>query len=129
MEKSHQICFCKVSNVIHTNCEHTIPFIAACDATSYGANCASNCTCVAANTQTCAATNGACTCKPGWTGATCSDDVDECLAVPPPATPANAECKNTDGSFVFNCNAGYVKAADGTCTGELSFRQPQAKNK
>ena len=102
----------------------TIPPISACNAGSYGANCASTCPCVEANTQICAATDGACTCKPGWEGVDCTVDVDECLTV---SHPANAMCVNTDGSFVFMCNHGYVKSADGTCSGKSCCRRPHAK--
>ena len=89
--------------------------IAVCDAGRYGANCTNQCACVEANTQTCSATDGACTCRQGWQGNDCSEDVDECLSLTPPP---NAVCVNTDGSFVFYCNPGYVMAADGTCTGK-----------
>ena len=102
----------------------TIPPISECNAGSYGAGCASTCSCVEANTETCAATDGSCTCKPGWEGADCSVDVDECLSVPPLE---NAVCMNTDGSFVFMCNSGYVKSADGTCSSKSCFRRPHAK--
>ena len=101
----------------------TIPPIAACNAGSYGTNCASTCSCVVANTQSCAATDGACTCKPGWEGVDCSVDVDECLTVRPPA---NAFCVNTDGSFAFICHPGYVKSADGTCSGKSCCKRPHA---
>jgi len=94
-----------------------IPPIAVCDAGRYGANCTNQCACVEANTQTCSATDGVCTCRQEWQGNDCSEDVDECLSLTPPP---NAVCVNTDGSFVFNCNPGYDKAADGTCTGKDS---------
>jgi len=91
--------------------------IEVCDAGRYGANCTNQCACVEVNTQTCSVTDGACTCRQGWQGNDCSEDVDDCLSLEPPP---HAVCVNTDGSFVFNCNPGYVMAADGTCTGKES---------
>ncbi|XP_046357676.2 uncharacterized protein LOC124135985 [Haliotis rufescens] len=89
-----------------------------CDAKHYGENCARQCTCVFANTQSCDAVTGSCTCRPQWTGSSCDEDVDECTDSAPVCTAANQKCRNKLGSFECDCDAGYVKAANNVCVDE-----------
>ncbi|XP_060570002.1 uncharacterized protein LOC132728362, partial [Ruditapes philippinarum] len=49
-----------------------------CDIWKFGANCESVCSCDTANTEYCNPETGLCTCKPGWNGNICKDDVNEC---------------------------------------------------
>merc|ERR1711881_677831 len=47
-----------------------------------------------------------CTCAAGYSGETCSQDIDECT-VGSDDCDANAECTNTVGSFTCACNEGF----------------------
>lgn len=56
-------------------------------------------------------------CLDGYTNATggvgkCVD-IDECMNAS--SCPANSKCTNTDGSFLCECNSGFIKLANGTC--------------
>lgn len=75
----------------------------------------SNCTCNAQNTALCDKVTGKCTCKEGWEGDDCSDDVNECENTT--ICPDFLVCENKRGSFACNCNAGY-SLANGKCVGE-----------
>ena len=73
-----------------------------------------------AKTSDCNNVDGNCTCKTGWQGATCVEDVNECTdnlticnAVP------NSQCNNLNGSYECNCVTGYQKLANGNCQGRL----------
>ncbi|XP_052249684.1 uncharacterized protein LOC127857318 [Dreissena polymorpha] len=83
-----------------------------CPAQNYGANCTSVCSCNKTNTLSCAFDTGNCSCKPGWNGTNCDLDNNECDSNP---CTANSACTNTAGSYVCNCNDGYIKSVDGTC--------------
>ncbi|XP_001638333.2 signal peptide, CUB and EGF-like domain-containing protein 3 isoform X2 [Nematostella vectensis] len=47
-----------------------------------------------------------CACSLGYTGLTCSADIDECCTNQTSCDP-NARCRNTIGSYTCTCNAGY----------------------
>ena len=65
-------------------------------------------------TATCENNDCVITCEPGWHGALCDSDINECAHDPNPCD-VNAACINTDGSFQCACDAGYQ--GDGTsCT-------------
>ena len=73
-----------------------------------------------AKTSDCNNVDGNCTCKTGWQGATCVEDVNECTdnlticnAFP------NSQCNNLNGSYECNCVTGYQKLANGNCQGRL----------
>ncbi|KAH9509854.1 hypothetical protein Btru_045434 [Bulinus truncatus] len=81
----------------------------SCASFTYGRTCESTCNCVQANTDSFDNINGICFCKAGFTGARCSEDVDECQAQSTLALcPSNSLCQNTVGSFNCECKPGFV---------------------
>ena len=71
--------------------------------------------CEQANTQSCDKVNGSCTCKDGWQGTNCTDDVLECSNTT--ICGSNANCSEAEGSYVCDCNVGYKKNSGGSCIG------------
>ncbi|KAK7481053.1 hypothetical protein BaRGS_00027689, partial [Batillaria attramentaria] len=55
----------------------------ACQEGTYGADCASTCACNIYNTESCDPVTGTCSCRPGWHGDSCADDVNECHQTTP----------------------------------------------
>ncbi|XP_042536446.1 epidermal growth factor-like protein 6 [Dipodomys spectabilis] len=53
-----------------------------------------------------------CRCFPGYTGKTCSQDVNECGVK---ARPCQHRCVNTHGSYKCFCLSGYMLMPDATC--------------
>ncbi|XP_007951030.1 epidermal growth factor-like protein 6 [Orycteropus afer afer] len=53
-----------------------------------------------------------CRCFPGYTGKTCSQDVNECGSNP---RPCPHRCVNTHGSYKCFCLSGYMLMPDATC--------------
>ncbi|VDI73639.1 Hypothetical predicted protein, partial [Mytilus galloprovincialis] len=87
-----------------------------CGSNTFGKDCAQTCSCDVTNTDSCNNVDGNCTCKSGWNGATCSEDVDECTVTPSICnTTSNSECNNLNGTHECNCVTGYQKIADGSC--------------
>ncbi|XP_008570185.1 PREDICTED: epidermal growth factor-like protein 6 [Galeopterus variegatus] len=54
-----------------------------------------------------------CRCFPGYTGKTCSQDVNECGVQP---RPCQHRCVNTHGSYKCFCLSGHTLMPDATCT-------------
>uniref|UniRef100_A0A672Q6F7 Epidermal growth factor-like protein 6 n=1 Tax=Sinocyclocheilus grahami TaxID=75366 RepID=A0A672Q6F7_SINGR len=54
-----------------------------------------------------------CKCFPGYTGKTCSQDLNECGLKP---RPCEHRCMNTFGSYMCYCLNGYMLMPDGSCT-------------
>ncbi|XP_043852353.1 epidermal growth factor-like protein 6 isoform X2 [Dromiciops gliroides] len=54
-----------------------------------------------------------CKCFPGFTGKTCSQDMNECGLKP---RPCKHRCMNTHGSYKCYCLSGYMLMPDGTCS-------------
>uniref|UniRef100_A0A672SM68 EGF-like-domain, multiple 6 n=1 Tax=Sinocyclocheilus grahami TaxID=75366 RepID=A0A672SM68_SINGR len=54
-----------------------------------------------------------CKCFPGYTGKTCSQDLNECGLKP---RPCEHRCMNTFGSYMCYCLNGYMLMSDGSCT-------------
>jgi hypothetical protein len=60
-------------------------------------------------TSDCNNVDGNCTCKTGWQGATCVEDVNECtdnLTIC--NTIPNSQCNNMNGSYKCNCEPSYI---------------------
>ena len=89
-------------------------FSTACAQGTFGTDCQSSCTCNVEHTASCDHVSGSCICKPGWQGATCSDDVNECQSSP---CGDHGICSNTEGSHLCSCDTGYTKNIDGVCRG------------
>uniref|UniRef100_A0A9J7ZS34 EGF like domain multiple 6 n=1 Tax=Cyprinus carpio carpio TaxID=630221 RepID=A0A9J7ZS34_CYPCA len=53
-----------------------------------------------------------CKCFPGYTGKTCSQDLNECGLKP---RPCEHRCMNTFGSYMCYCLNGYMLMSDGSC--------------
>ncbi|KAL9987463.1 hypothetical protein ACROYT_G001776 [Oculina patagonica] len=58
--------------------------------------------------------SGGCSCRTGYTGTCCDQDINECELSPPP-TCINGECRNRDGSYMCECFDCYQKANPTTC--------------
>lgn len=84
--------------------------------TTYGLDCAYQCSCDFTNTQSCDTKNGTCYCKEGWQGTNCTEDVLECANAT--ICGSNALCSETNGSYVCNCDVGFKKDASGSCIGK-----------
>ncbi|XP_031416453.1 epidermal growth factor-like protein 6 isoform X2 [Clupea harengus] len=54
-----------------------------------------------------------CKCFPGYTGRSCSQDLNECGLKP---RPCEHRCMNTHGSYMCYCLNGYTLMPDGSCT-------------
>ncbi|XP_036424860.1 protein HEG [Colossoma macropomum] len=59
-----------------------------------------------------------CECLPAWTGANCTEDVDECVTNP---CPKDSKCVNTRGSFTCKCALGYDLEDGRSCTQAKTF--------
>ncbi|KAL8604300.1 hypothetical protein ACOMHN_023670 [Nucella lapillus] len=81
----------------------------ACADNHWGVNCSQICDC--GDRGTCHRVKG-CVCHSGWSGVTCSDDINECQMAAP--CPASQICRNNPGSFVCVCPSGFVKESN-TC--------------
>ncbi|KAI8737995.1 multiple epidermal growth factor domains protein 6, partial [Biomphalaria glabrata] len=81
----------------------------ACNSTHYGPNCAHQCNCMMTNTDDCNNVNGTCTCKPGWTGTNCDQDIDECAINSSFCTNSSESCHNLNGSAECICKVGYYR--------------------
>ncbi|XP_052777286.1 uncharacterized protein LOC128214704 isoform X2 [Mya arenaria] len=81
-----------------------------CRAGLFGKNCENTCGCNIENTVLCDHVTGNCTCKQGWSGGDCTDDVDECKGETDVcSTRPNSTCINSDGSFKCECNEGFFE--------------------
>ncbi|CAL1529163.1 unnamed protein product [Lymnaea stagnalis] len=88
----------------------------SCPSFKFGLTCSAACTCVQTNTIFCDNTNGLCVCKPGWTGANCSEDVNECLSPGVSSKcPLNSICQNTPGNYTCICRPGFIFNWLGKC--------------
>ncbi|XP_059158912.1 tolloid-like protein 2 [Physella acuta] len=97
---------------------HGVYSIHPCNTFMYGPTCNYKCACVKSKTRFCDNTNGVCVCKPGWTGDTCSEDVNECNYI---TCPTNEVCKNTSGNYSCECRLGFSRIATVQCQGLSDF--------
>ena len=87
-----------------------------CGSNKWGAKCVEPCLCDMAKTSDCNNVDGNCTCKTGWQGATCVEEVNECtdnLTIC--NTIPNSQCNKVNGSYECNCVTGYEKLTNGSC--------------
>ncbi|KAI8737996.1 multiple epidermal growth factor domains protein 6, partial [Biomphalaria glabrata] len=89
-----------------------------CNSTHYGPNCALQCNCMMTNTADCNDVNGTCTCKVGWTGLTCNQDIDECVTNTGYCHGPEETCHNLNGSAECLCQDGFYRPTSGSqCQG------------
>lgn len=101
---------------INLPCNFLIP---ECEEWRYGSQCLQSCQCKSSTTSSCNKTDGTCSCKDGWTGFDCSEDVDECTNNP---CPSNSYCTNTAGSYQCLCNQRYKwNLGSQTCDGNTQL--------
>ncbi|KAL5010333.1 hypothetical protein ScPMuIL_012638 [Solemya velum] len=100
-------CSCDAGYELHENMINC----SKCDKGYWGTGCQQNCSCNQINTEVCDHVTGTCTCRQGWTGDTCENDINECESK---TCPDNSVCRNVDGSYVCDCHIGYSKLADST---------------
>ncbi|XP_060067948.1 mucin-like protein [Ylistrum balloti] len=86
-----------------------------CDVGFYGRNCSEACACEVQNTISCDKMNGQCTCKSGWNGTTCADNINECDLGLDNCPSKTTTCLDTNGTFVCDCHNGLAVNNDGQC--------------
>ena len=96
--------------------QNWLVYISDCEEGKYGDSCAFICSCDSQNTVSCDKVYGNCTCKTGWKGVNCSENIDECT-INSSVCPTNSICKDTAGSYSCDCLAGY-SLAGGLCVGK-----------
>lgn len=69
-------------------------------AQGFGPNCKSLCSCSALGSSTCDPVNGSCRCKAGYTGTSCSIDINDCLPAP---CKNGAPCTDLVAGFACDC--------------------------
>ena len=85
--------------------------VLVCPDERWGPNCENLCRCE----ESCDKVVGCTSCDdlyPGWTGANCDQDIDECQNITFPACGANADCTNLNGSFACDCHTWYHRVSD-----------------
>ncbi|XP_060576563.1 fibrillin-1-like isoform X2 [Ruditapes philippinarum] len=85
-----------------------------CDNRHYGENCNSICNCHIENTDSCNHTSGVCTCKKGWTGEKCLDDINEC-DTDSCSDVTHSFCENRNGSYECICRTGFRRFENFCC--------------
>jgi hypothetical protein len=105
---------------ICTSISILINWFSECDGFSYGQDCATPCGCNFNNARSCHHVTAECSCRPGWTGQFCVDDIDECSVNPCTATHKTV-CENSYGSYSCGCIDGFELADNGTCIGKFCF--------
>ena len=88
-----------------------------CVNSRWGDDCVNECTCIAANTDACDSENGDCFCNEGWSGNTCSVDVNECHTGSHKCNSTTETCSNTQGSYICNCKDGFRRHVKTGCQG------------
>lgn len=89
-------------------------YLAYCESDFYGPQCAVFCqvqTDTSGNQYLCDPDTGAIRCQEGWTGESCTADIDECVFKP--CADAGAACVNMRGSYKCVCPAGTIEIGDG----------------
>ncbi|XP_055860003.1 neurogenic locus notch homolog protein 2-like isoform X4 [Biomphalaria glabrata] len=104
-----ELCYCPIGMQLYGDeCLGCPPF-------HYGADvCNMTCSCDQDKSESCDSQTGECVCRPGWTSASCSVDVDECQD-PSICSDLYSTCVNTAGSYICQCFDGMVKNLLGQC--------------
>ena len=90
----------------------------ACDSSTWGTGCSQQCTCNLTNTADCDDVTGACTCKSGYDGVNCTNDMDECTTNTA-SCGSNSDCVNTVGSYRCVCQTGWT-GTGGNCDTDIN---------
>ena len=93
--------------------------LSVCKEGKWGNNCTMNCTCQ--NSVSCSHVNGTCECKTGWMGGNCTEDINECNNYSLFTCPEFSTCSNTDGSYVCQCETGYIRTGQGCSSKTFCF--------
>ncbi|KAL5020522.1 hypothetical protein ScPMuIL_003414 [Solemya velum] len=83
-----------------------------CEDFKYG-DCTTACACSSENADSCDHVSGSCTCKTGWRGPDCTQDINECTEETHDCG-EHFHCVNKNGTFDCKCDDGYVKE-NGVC--------------
>ena len=85
--------------------------VSECPGGQWGLNCGNNCQC---EHHECDHVIGCTSCSghPGWTGANCDEDIDECLS--PSYCSEHSDCENINGSAICHCHSWY-NMVNGQC--------------
>jgi len=88
--------------------------VSECPGGQWGLNCENICCC---EHHECDKVSGCMSCSghPGWTGANCDEDINECLN--PSYCGNHSDCENTNGSAICHCHSWYSMVND-QCTCE-----------
>ena len=89
--------------------------LTGCDHLRYGVSC-DPCDCNNDTTVKCDHITGNCICMDGWTGGSCTIDIDECDTN---TNSCNQTCVNTIGSYVCTCLEGYIVTNGTHCRGRF----------
>ncbi|KAH9509848.1 hypothetical protein Btru_045423, partial [Bulinus truncatus] len=102
-------------------------YVHECANFTYGIRCGIMCSCEQANTKYCDEMSGVCFCKSGYTGARCTDDIDECLSQSNfNLCPSNSQCQNMMGGYNCTCKPGFHQDEMGICQVNNSCRKISA---
>ena len=89
--------------------------LTGCDHLRYGVSC-DPCDCNNDTTVKCDHITGNCICMDGWTGGSCTLDIDECDTN---TNSCNQTCVNTIGAYVCTCLEGYIVTNGTHCRGRV----------
>ncbi|XP_052721310.1 uncharacterized protein LOC128192563 [Crassostrea angulata] len=79
-----------------------------CENGYFGTECSEKCTCEVENTDTCDKVSGNCSCRVGWKGMNCSEDIDECsVDANNSVCPDHSNCTNLNGTYLCTCDEGF----------------------
>lgn len=72
------------------------------------------------NTDTCDKVSGNCSCRVGWKGMNCSEDIDECsVDANNSVCPDHSNCTNLNGTYLCTCDEGFSKSGN-RCIGKCA---------
>ncbi|WAR24051.1 FBN2-like protein, partial [Mya arenaria] len=98
-----------------------------CDTNKWGVNCSNECQCTGQGAEYCDPVKG-CICLPGWEGATCNDDINECNRTYDMCGDVKKECVNSLGSYACSCFDGFTENEDEKCIDMDECANPLTRN-